>query len=170
MVSTDDACAVQIDCHQSVSWAGEEVDREATVYQRSSVSPATEGPWPVTGIWNGPQPMRTDSRDHWRRERDFPKPRGVKVLAVLLTEEERALAVRYLPLARHLARRLYETSPTRPEDLHATACMALAEAARNYDPSRKVGFGTLCASPHSGGSPRFSATVFPSAPRERSPG
>jgi Sigma-70 region 2 len=74
--------------------------------------------------------------------RDFPSRRGVGRARVLLTQEQRALAVRYLPLARQLSRRLYATSPTRPEELHATACMALAEAARSYDPLRKVGFGT----------------------------
>ena len=74
--------------------------------------------------------------------RNFPEPSGAERARVFLTEEQRTLAVRYLPLARQLSRRLYATSPTHPAELHATACMALAEAARSYDRSRKVGFGT----------------------------
>jgi hypothetical protein len=106
-------------------------------------SHAGEGHCPVTTnlerpVHNADRLLLTSGGD----ARDVPRPRGPEAARVLLTEEERALAVRYLPLARHLSRRLYETSPTRPEELHATACIALAEAARNYDPSRNVGFGT----------------------------
>jgi hypothetical protein len=106
-------------------------------------SQAIEGPRPVTANRERPaldadRQLLTTGGD----ARDFPKPRGAGGARVLLTEEQRALAVRYLPLARHLSRRLYEDSPGTPEDFHATACIALAEAARNYDPSRNVGFGT----------------------------
>jgi hypothetical protein len=104
---------------------------------------AKEGPWPVTMNLDRSTPMADRLLSTTGgAARDVPRPRGLEGARVLLSEEERALAVRYLPLARHLSRRLYEISPTRPEELHATACMALAEAARNYDPSRNVGFGT----------------------------
>jgi hypothetical protein len=108
-----------------------------------STSCAREGPWPV-GTNQG-RPARNGVRNVLTAgddARDFPTPCGAERPRVLLTEEQRALAVRYLPLARHLSRRLYATSPTHPAELHATACMALAEAARSYDRSRKVGFGT----------------------------
>jgi Sigma-70 region 2 len=102
-----------------------------------------ERPWSVKPNLERPAPHADRLLSSSVAEvQDFPKPRGAEGARVFLTAEERALAVRYLPLARHLSRRLYETSTIRPEDLHATACMALAEAARNYDPSRNVGFGT----------------------------
>jgi hypothetical protein len=109
-----------------------------------SASCASEGPWPVgTNLGrpapNGVRSVLTAGGD----ARDFPGPSGAERARVLLTEEQRALAVRYLPLARHLSRRLYATSPTHPAERHATACRALAEAARSYDRSRKVGFGTF---------------------------
>jgi Sigma-70 region 2 len=108
-----------------------------------SASCASEGPWPVGTNLGRPVPSGVRSvLTAGGDARDFPGSPGAERARVLLTEEQRALAVRYLPLARHLSRRLYATSPTHPAELHATACMALAEAARNYDRSRKVGFGT----------------------------
>ncbi len=107
------------------------------------ISDARERIWPVTEnlerpASNADRLLVTAHGD----ARNVPGPCGAERARVRLTEEQRGLAVRYLPLARHLSRRLYATSPTPPEDLHATACIALAEAARNYDPSRNVGFGT----------------------------
>src|SRR5271166_2730202 len=58
-----------------------------------------------------------------------------------LTEEQRELAARYLPLAHQLAQRRCTTWPTNSEGLYSTARRALVGAARTYDPSRKVGFG-----------------------------
>ena len=58
-----------------------------------------------------------------------------------LTEEQRELAIKYLPMARGLAQRLYPTSPAHPEELQSTAYLALVDAARTFDPARNVGFG-----------------------------
>ncbi len=58
-----------------------------------------------------------------------------------LTEEQRELAIKYLPMARGLAQRLYPTSPAHPEELQSTAYLALVDAARTFDPTRNVGFG-----------------------------
>jgi RNA polymerase sigma factor (sigma-70 family) len=59
-----------------------------------------------------------------------------------LTEDQRTLAVNYLPMARQLAQRLSTTWPTHPDELQSTAYMALVEAAQTFDPTRNVGFGT----------------------------
>jgi RNA polymerase sigma factor (sigma-70 family) len=59
-----------------------------------------------------------------------------------LTEEQQLLATRYLPMARHIALRLEPTWPSERDELQSTAYMALVEAARTFDPTRRVGFGT----------------------------
>jgi RNA polymerase sigma factor (sigma-70 family) len=60
-----------------------------------------------------------------------------------LTEDQRGLAIRYLPMARHLAQRLCAIWPDKRDELESTAYLALAEAAQSFDSSRKVGFGTF---------------------------
>jgi RNA polymerase sigma factor (sigma-70 family) len=45
-------------------------------------------------------------------------------------------------MARQLAQRSGKFWPTEHDELQSAACMALAAAARAYDPSRKVGFGS----------------------------
>jgi RNA polymerase sigma factor (sigma-70 family) len=59
-----------------------------------------------------------------------------------LTEDQRKLAVRYMPLARSLARK-GDHSRTIREELEAAAYMALVEAAQSYDPSRNVNFAVF---------------------------
>jgi len=59
-----------------------------------------------------------------------------------LTDDQRGLASRYMPMARQLAQRWYSNWPAEHDELQSTAYMALVEAARTFDPSRKVGFGT----------------------------
>jgi RNA polymerase sigma factor (sigma-70 family) len=60
---------------------------------------------------------------------------------VPLTGDQRALAIRYVPMARQLARRVCKTWPNAQDELQSTACLALVEAARGFDPSRGIGFG-----------------------------
>jgi RNA polymerase sigma factor (sigma-70 family) len=57
-----------------------------------------------------------------------------------LTEAQRLLAVRHLPLARSLTRRLESLWPSERDDIRSTAYEALVEAARTFDPKRGVPF------------------------------
>jgi RNA polymerase sigma factor (sigma-70 family) len=59
-----------------------------------------------------------------------------------LTEDQRGLAARYLPLARALAQRVKAPWPAEEEELQSIAYMALVEAAQRFDPSRNVNFAT----------------------------
>jgi RNA polymerase sigma factor (sigma-70 family) len=60
-----------------------------------------------------------------------------------LNEDERGLALRYLPMAHQLAQRMCAVWPAERDELESTAYLALAEAAQAFDSSRKVGFGTF---------------------------
>jgi RNA polymerase sigma factor (sigma-70 family) len=59
-----------------------------------------------------------------------------------LTEDQRRLAVRHLPLARALTRRLESLWPSERDDLRSTAYMALVDAARTFDAKRGISFST----------------------------
>ena len=76
---------------------------------------------------------------------------------VPLTDEQRELAVNYLPMARQLAQRLHATWRTHREELESTAYMALVEAAQRFDPSRGVGFSSYARHRIRGRSVIFSA-------------
>lgn len=71
-------------------------------------------------------------------EGSLPRPDRIP-----LNEDEHGLAVRYLPMAHHLAQRMCAIWPDEREELESTAYLALAEAAQSFDSSRKVGFGTF---------------------------
>lgn len=60
-----------------------------------------------------------------------------------LTPERQALAARYLPLARSLARRFKDSFPDSRDEFESDACLALTEAAEAFDPGRKVKFPTF---------------------------
>ncbi len=60
-----------------------------------------------------------------------------------LTELQRELATRYLPLAGAMARRLAASFPAGGDDFRAAAGLALVEAARNFDEARGVDFATF---------------------------
>ena len=60
-----------------------------------------------------------------------------------LSEEQRGLASRYLPLAESLASAYRARARVEREELKSTAYMALVEAARTFDPARKVNFATF---------------------------
>jgi RNA polymerase sigma factor (sigma-70 family) len=60
-----------------------------------------------------------------------------------LTEEQRGLATKYLPLAQTLAIRYRFQRLDEREELESTAYMALVEAALTFDPGRNVNFATF---------------------------
>lgn len=60
-----------------------------------------------------------------------------------LTEGQRELAARFLPLARALARPLKEIFLEWKDEFESAACLALVEAARSFDPQRNIQFATF---------------------------
>ena len=60
-----------------------------------------------------------------------------------LTEDQRELACRYLPLARKLAKPLKMMFIQWRDEFESAACLALVEAARSFDPSRNIKFATF---------------------------
>jgi len=60
-----------------------------------------------------------------------------------LTEGQRELAARFLPLARALAKPLKEIFTQWRDEFESAACLALVEAARSFDPSRNIRFATF---------------------------
>jgi len=59
-----------------------------------------------------------------------------------LNDDQRDLAVRYIPMAQALARRVMRLGSFEDEELKSAAYMALVEAALTFDPARKVKFST----------------------------
>lgn len=62
---------------------------------------------------------------------------------VPLTEEQQALAIKYLPMARNLARPFKEQYPDVWDEFESAACIALVDAARLFEPGRDVKFSTF---------------------------
>ncbi len=60
-----------------------------------------------------------------------------------LTAEQQDLAVRYLPLARSLARPFKMSWPGSRDEFESAANLALIEAAGSFDPGRNVKFATF---------------------------
>ena len=60
-----------------------------------------------------------------------------------LSEEQQALAARFLPLARSLAKPMKEIFVEWKDEFESAACLALVEAARSFDPSRNIQFSTF---------------------------
>jgi RNA polymerase sigma factor (sigma-70 family) len=60
-----------------------------------------------------------------------------------LTDEQRGLASRYVPMAESLAKDFRTKQRIEREELRSTAYMALVQAARTFDPARKVNFATF---------------------------
>ena len=69
-----------------------------------------------------------------RRRKDEMEP---------LTEEQRKLALRFLPLARSLAKPLKMLFRQWKDEFESAAALALVEAARSFDPARKIKFATF---------------------------
>jgi RNA polymerase sigma factor (sigma-70 family) len=72
----------------------------------------------------------------------FEKPVELNTKREPLTEQQQALAVQYLPLARSLAKSLKQNWPAETHEFDSAACMALVEAAQSFDPARNVKFAT----------------------------
>jgi RNA polymerase sigma factor (sigma-70 family) len=60
-----------------------------------------------------------------------------------LTGDQQGLALRYLPLARSLAKPLKMAWPLEGQEFESAAMLALVEAAGSFDPSRNVKFATF---------------------------
>jgi hypothetical protein len=60
-----------------------------------------------------------------------------------LTPAQQALARKYIPLARKLARPLAAWWPNDGDEYRSAALLALVEAAQSFDPSRNVKFATF---------------------------
>jgi DNA-directed RNA polymerase specialized sigma subunit len=82
----------------------------------------------ATGNKTSPETQEYDSTD---AESSVPCPDRIP-----LNEDQRGLAVRYMPMAHHLAQRLCAICPAESEELESTAYLALAEAAQSFDSSR----------------------------------
>lgn len=59
-----------------------------------------------------------------------------------LSQTQKDLAERYVPLARSLAKKFAKTCPTACDDFRASASLALVEAAQAFDPDRGIAFAT----------------------------
>ena len=73
----------------------------------------------------------------------FPEPADANAKRGPLTADQQRLAMRYLPMARALARPLKENWPMERHEFESAACLALVEAAQSYDPERNVKFATF---------------------------
>ncbi len=60
-----------------------------------------------------------------------------------LSAVQQGLAVRYLPMARALAKPLKRTWPSESDEFESAACLALVEAAQSFDETRNVKFATF---------------------------
>lgn len=60
-----------------------------------------------------------------------------------LTDEQRGLASRYVPMAESLVKACRTRQGIEREELRSTAYMALVQAARTFDPGRQVNFATF---------------------------
>ena len=60
-----------------------------------------------------------------------------------LTGGQQELAVKYMPLARSLAKPFKLSWPGSRDDFESAACLALVEAAESFDPDRNVKFATF---------------------------
>ncbi len=113
---------------------------------KTNESPATPGENGGTRkpSWRRPLTDAIPADQRALRTRKVYSDRGGKRREIRpLTEEQRRLAVRHLPLARSLTRRVESLWPTERDDIRSTAYMALVEAARNFDPERGISFSTF---------------------------
>src|SRR4051794_21101997 len=60
-----------------------------------------------------------------------------------MTVDQQGLALRYLPMARALAKPLKASWPVESDEFDSAACLALVEAAQSFDSSRNVKFATF---------------------------
>jgi RNA polymerase sigma factor for flagellar operon FliA len=60
-----------------------------------------------------------------------------------MTPEQQGLALRFIPMAKSLARPLKHAWPLEAEEFESAALLALVEAAQSFDPTRGVKFATF---------------------------
>ena len=88
-------------------------------------------------------PWKSASEPNDRRSgAAYPEKCRPKSTRSPLTEPQRELAERYVPLARSLARRFAKDCPWAYDDFRASASLALVEAAQAFDPVRGIDFAT----------------------------
>jgi RNA polymerase sigma factor (sigma-70 family) len=90
------------------------------------------GAWPADG---GDRPRS----EPW----PVPKHQLHRGTRIGLNDDQRGLATRYLPMAKSLANAIQTPQQIERDELRSTAYMALVEAARTFDPFRKVNFATF---------------------------
>lgn len=73
----------------------------------------------------------------------LPEKEPSRKKRVPLTDAQQALAIKYLPMARGLARPFKDQFPDVWDEFESAACIALVEAARVFEPSREVKFTTF---------------------------
>ena len=84
-----------------------------------------------------------DSSSSCRTPRPFPVKYDLAEPRETLNEDQRLLVMKYLPLADAVVRASCRSKRLiKHDELQSTAYMALVEAARSYDPARKVNFAT----------------------------
>jgi RNA polymerase sigma factor (sigma-70 family) len=88
----------------------------------------------------GQDQLDSGSGHEGRRHPERCKPRRTKTP---LDADQQGLAVRYLPMARSLAKRMKKSFPTSSDELQSVAFLALVEAAQSFDHSRGVNFATF---------------------------
>lgn len=81
-------------------------------------------------------------RDDQRSGSSYPEKCRPRSTRSPLTEPQRELAERYVPLARSLAKRFAKSCPWAYDDFRASASLALVEAAQAFDPVRGIDFAT----------------------------
>ncbi|MDG3003406.1 sigma-70 family RNA polymerase sigma factor [Paludisphaera mucosa] len=87
------------------------------------------------GSASAPMPRRGEACYPAKCNPNPPKPP--------LSDPQRELAARYVPLARSMAQGFAKSWPAGGDDYRATACLALVEAAQSFDESKGVDFATF---------------------------
>ena len=75
--------------------------------------------------------------------RHFRKARKYRSTNDQLTPSQQELAIQFLPLARGMSKPLKTLYPYWRDEFESAACLALVEAARSFDPSKKTRFSTF---------------------------
>ena len=94
-----------------------------------NASPSSGAVWKARADLASDQPPRVPRKYRSSRDR--------------LNEAQQELATRFLPLARGLSKPLKILFPHWRDEFESAACLALVEAARSFDPSRKIRFATF---------------------------
>jgi RNA polymerase sigma factor (sigma-70 family) len=97
-------------------------------------------PGPVSSQEETPE---AESRECKAGGADDKKGRRSSSRRAPLTPEQQEMALKYIPMARAIARPLRLSWPLEEEEFDSAAMLALCEAARSFDPSYNVKFATF---------------------------